>query len=45
MTTTCNFNFDWARDMDVAITVCDTQGVIVYQNDRSIEIKIGRAHV
>lgn len=47
MTTTCNFNFDWARDMDVAITVCDTQGVIVYQNDRSIEIncKDGRSMV
>lgn len=47
MTKTCNFNFDWARDMDVAITVCDTQGVIVYQNDRSIEIncKDGRSMV
>ena len=25
----------WADELDCAVTVCDTQGVVVYQNARS----------
>lgn len=28
----------WARELDCAITVCDCQGVILYQNERSHEV-------
>ena len=28
-------DFTWAREFPGAITVCDTQGIIVYMNDRS----------
>ena len=27
--------FDWAEQMHCAVTVCDTEGVIVYMNERS----------
>ncbi len=28
-------NFDWAEDINCAVTVCDTEGVVVYMNSRS----------
>lgn len=28
----------WADALNCAITVCDTEGVILYQNDRSVEV-------
>ncbi len=31
-------NFDWAKDIDCAVTVCDNEGKIIYMNDRSIEV-------
>jgi len=27
--------FDWAKELSCAVTVCDTAGVILYQNDKS----------
>ena len=30
-------NFDWAEDIDLAVTVCDTKCTVVYQNKRSRE--------
>ena len=29
-------NFNWADDTNCAVTVCDTEGVIIYQNKQSI---------
>ncbi len=29
--------FDWAEDINCAVTVCDTEGVVVYMNRRSRE--------
>ena len=29
---------DFARDANCAVTVCDTDGIILYMNDRAIEI-------
>ncbi|MEE0428894.1 MAG: PAS sensor protein [Bacteroidales bacterium] len=28
---------DWAKELNCSITVCDKDGVIVYQNDRAVE--------
>jgi transcriptional regulator with PAS, ATPase and Fis domain len=28
-------NFDWAKEFPGAVTVCDSQGIIVYMNDKS----------
>ena len=30
-------NFDWAEEMNCAVTVCDSEGVILYMNKRSRE--------
>lgn len=27
--------FPWADGMNCAVTVCDTEGIVIYQNDRS----------
>lgn len=27
--------FDWIDDLSCAVTVCDTQGVVLYQNEKS----------
>jgi transcriptional regulator with PAS, ATPase and Fis domain len=27
--------FDWAKELSCAVTVCDTNGVVLYQNDKS----------
>lgn len=27
--------FTWADELDCAVTVCDTEGTVLYQNDRS----------
>lgn len=32
--TTAN-HFPWADGMDCAVTVCDTEGTVIYQNERS----------
>ena len=31
-------NFAWYEDMNCAITVCDTEGVIIYQNKPAREL-------
>lgn len=31
-------SIDWADEFPGAITVCDTEGVIVYMNDRSVKM-------
>jgi transcriptional regulator with PAS, ATPase and Fis domain len=28
--------FDWAKQIEAAVTVCDTKGIILYMNDKSI---------
>ena len=28
--------FDWAKEMDCAITVCDKEGIVLHQNEKSI---------
>lgn len=42
----CNFatkkdmdtkEFDWAEDIEGAVTVCDTEGIVIYMNKRSRE--------
>jgi len=30
-------NFSWAEDYPAAITVCDTEGIIISMNQRSME--------
>ena len=30
--------FTWADELDCAVTVCDLEGVVVYQNQHSIEV-------
>ena len=30
-------NFDWMKDYPAAVTVCDTEGIIIAMNNRSIE--------
>ncbi|MFI5144893.1 MAG: PAS domain-containing protein [Ignavibacteria bacterium] len=29
--------YDWYKELAAAVTVCDTKGVILYMNDKSIE--------
>ena len=31
-------NFNWADDTNCAVTVCDTEGVVIYQNKQSISV-------
>ena len=33
--------FDWAEELDCAVTVCDTEGVILYMNGRSRQVNAG----
>ena len=28
---------DWAKELNCAVTVCDTQGIVIYMNDKSKE--------
>ena len=28
---------DWAKELNCAVTVCDTEGIIIYMNDKSKE--------
>ena len=30
-------NYEWAKEMNCAVTVCDAEGVIIYMNDKSRE--------
>lgn len=30
-------DFGWYKELEIAITVCDTEGVILYMNDQSIK--------
>ena len=30
-------NYEWAEEMNCAVTVCDAEGVIIYMNDKSRE--------
>ena len=32
---TNNTNFNWAEDIDAAVTVCDKEGKVLYMNQRS----------
>lgn len=29
--------FDWAKETGCAVTVCDTEGNVIYQNEKSLE--------
>lgn len=29
-------NFDYYKSINVSITICDTEGIVVYQNDKSL---------
>ena len=31
-------NFNWADDTNCAVTVCDTEGVVIYQNKQSLSL-------
>lgn len=33
-----NPNFPWADELDCAVTVCDNEGIVLYQNVRSREV-------
>lgn len=30
-------NNEWAKEMNCAVTVCDAEGIIIYQNDKAVE--------
>ena len=30
-------NYEWAKEMHCAVTVCDAEGIIIYQNDKAVE--------
>lgn len=30
-------NYEWAKEMNCAVTVCDAEGIIIYQNDKAVE--------
>lgn len=30
-------NYEWAKEMNCAVTVCDAEGTIIYMNDKSRE--------
>ena len=30
-------NYEWAKEMNCAVTVCDAEGIIIYMNDKSRE--------
>lgn len=30
-------NFDWIKEFPSAVTVCDTEGIILYMNDKSLK--------
>lgn len=32
------FNTPWANELDCAVTVCDTEGIVVYQNEHSCKV-------
>ena len=34
-------NYEWAKEMNCAVTVCDAEGVIIYMNDKSRETQEG----
>lgn len=38
-------NFDWAKELNTAITVSDENGIIVYMNDKSIKTFGGKSLV
>lgn len=33
-----NETFPWADELDCAVTVCDTEGIVLYQNGRSRQV-------
>lgn len=33
-----NYSYPWADELNCAVTVCDTEGVVLYQNARSREV-------
>lgn len=35
-----NNSYDWAKELPCAVTVCDTEGTIIYMNDKSIEVNV-----
>jgi len=38
-------DFTWYEDMNCAVTVCDTEGVIIYQNKAARELYIERGNL
>ena len=30
-------NYEWAKEMNCAVTVCDAEGIIINQNDKAVE--------
>lgn len=30
-------NYEWAKEMNCAVTVCNAEGIIIYQNDKAVE--------
>jgi len=34
-------NFDWAKEVPYAVTICDAAGIILDMNDRSVEVFAG----
>ena len=30
-------NYEWVKEMNCAVTVCDAEGIIIYQNDKAVE--------
>lgn len=30
-------NYEWAKEMNCAVTVCDTKGIILYMNDKACQ--------
>ena len=30
-------NYEWAKEINCAVTVCDAEGIIIYQNDKAVE--------
>lgn len=33
-----NETYPWAEELDCAVTACDTEGIVLFQNRRSIEV-------
>lgn len=41
----CIMDYDWAKELNCAVTVCDTEGVILYMNEKSKATFSGRGEL